>query len=273
MRTRKPIAKTLKLFIGLTITVYLGICGFLYVMQEELIFHPTALPKDYQFEFDGDFEEFNIEVEKNIYLNALLFKSDSSSRGLVFYLHGNARAIADLAWVHSFYNQQGYDFLILDYRGYGKSDGENSSEDQIMRDVQTVYDQFLPDYADQEIIIMGYSLGTGIASKLAWGNDPSALVLQAPYYSLEYMALQDYPFVPTFILKYPFLTHRYLSELSIPIYIFHGRKDGLITSDQSEMLLKTNASIQLKLIDDCDHNRIVNHPEYEEGFRKAFQQH
>ena len=76
---------TLILFIGFTI-----ICGLIYLSQEKLIFHPEQLAKNHKFQFDQKFEELNFKTNDNQLLNALLFKSESS-KGLIFYLHGNLR--------------------------------------------------------------------------------------------------------------------------------------------------------------------------------------
>ena len=68
--------------------IYISLCGALFYFQENLIFFPKKLDKNYQFNFDQKFEEINIRTKDNVVLNGLLFKADSS-KGLIFYLHGN----------------------------------------------------------------------------------------------------------------------------------------------------------------------------------------
>src|SRR5687767_1545632 len=80
--------RTLKLLLIL----YIVICLFLYFFQEKFIFFPTKLNKDFKFFFDQPFEELSIKASDGKLLNGLLFPSDSS-KGLVFYLHGNAGAL------------------------------------------------------------------------------------------------------------------------------------------------------------------------------------
>ena len=80
--------KTIKRILIILVVIYLVICELLYMFQEKLIFHPEKVDKGFKFEYNQPFEEMNIKTQDNISLNGLLFKADSS-KGLIFYLHGN----------------------------------------------------------------------------------------------------------------------------------------------------------------------------------------
>lgn len=221
------------------VIIYIGICVFLYFYQEHLIFFPEKLNKHHQFEFERKFEELNIKTDNNIFLNGLLFKADSSN-GLIFYLHGNSGSLKTWGSIAKNYNDKHYDIFMLDYRGYGKSDGViNNGEEEIFKDIQIVYDTLKKRYNEDKIIILGYSIGTGPATKLASTNKPKHLILQAPYFSLTDMMEHEYPGVPTFILNYKFQTNKYISDCISPVTIFHGDKDEVIYY---------NSSVQLKTL-------------------------
>src|SRR6187402_597718 len=98
--------------------LYILVCGLLYFFQEKIIFHPQKLNKEYVFQFDQKFEEKNIKTEDGIILNGLLFRADSS-KGLIFYLHGNAGSLDAWGVVADTYTPLHYDVFLLDYRGYG----------------------------------------------------------------------------------------------------------------------------------------------------------
>ena len=149
-----------------------------------MIFHPTKLAADYKFNYDSKFNEVTILTEDKLKLNGLLFKSDSA-KGLIFYLHGNAGALNTWGTIAKPYTDLNYDVFILDYRGFGKSEGEIENEKQFYTDVQLAYDKLKTQYSENKIVIVGYSIGTGAASMLASKNDPAMLLLQAPYFSLE----------------------------------------------------------------------------------------
>ncbi|MEY4936544.1 MAG: hypothetical protein RIS64_2903 [Bacteroidota bacterium] len=76
--------------------LYIGVCTFVYFSQEKFIFFPKKLNKQYHFQFTEPFEELHFKTKDNILINGLLFKAEKS-KGLIFYLHGNAGSLA--SWV------------------------------------------------------------------------------------------------------------------------------------------------------------------------------
>jgi pimeloyl-ACP methyl ester carboxylesterase len=260
----KMILKTIIIIAGL----YLLVCALLYFFQENLIFFPQKLAKDYRFNFDQPFEELNIPVKDKSLLHGLLFKADSS-KGLIFYLHGNGGALDTWGEVARAYTGLNYDVFLLDYRGYGKSEGVISGQKQLFEDIQTVYDSLKTRYPENKIIVLGYSIGTGPASKLASVNSPKLLILQAPYYSLSDMMRHAYPIIPTFILKYKFATNNYLKDCKMPVVIFHGNQDEVIYYGSSlklqSIFKQQDTLITLK---GQGHNGITDNPDYKIELQK-----
>ena len=242
--------------------LYLLVCGFLYFAQEKMIFFPEKLAKDFKFSFEGNFEELNVNAPDGTLINSVLFKADST-KGVIFYLHGNGGSVNRWGGVAKTYTTLGYDVVMTDYRGYGKSDGEISSQTQIFSDVQTVYDELRKRYKEQQIIVLGYSIGTGPAAWVASVNHPKMLILQAPYYSLTDMMRHTYSFVPTFLLKYKFPTCQYVQECKIPIVIFHGTDDRVIYYNSSVQLKeKMKPGDTLITLQGQGHSGITDNKEY-----------
>lgn len=260
--------KALIRILQILLILYLIICGLLYFFQEKLIFFPHKLRKDYKFQFNQSFEELNIKTTDQILLNGLLFKADSS-KGLIFYLHGNAGALNSWGGVAKTYTDLGYDVFMLDYRGYGKSEGKITSQEQLFQDVQTTYDEIKKRYNEDKIIVLGYSLGTGLATELASTNNPKLLILQAPYYSFTDLMKYYYPIIPTFILKYKLPTDEFIRNCKVPIVIFHGTDDEVIYYGSSLKLKNyfknTDTLITLK---GQLHNGITYNPEYKADIEK-----
>lgn len=102
---------------------------------------PEKLAKDFQFKLPQKFEEINIEIEDGVKLNGLFFPAENS-KGLIFYIHGNGGSVNSWAHISSHYTDLGYDLFLLDFRGYGKSEGEITSEKQLFDDNQIVYNLF-----------------------------------------------------------------------------------------------------------------------------------
>ena len=178
------IFKTLK-FLSIVLlcfflVIYVLIISYVYFNQVELVFHASRLPKDYKFDYQQKFEEINIKSFDGAVLNGLLFKAENS-KGLIFYLHGNAGTLETWGKIAKVYTSQGYDIFILDYRSFGKSEGEIENEEQLTEDISIVYKSISKRYSEDKIIIAGYSIGSGFATKLALENKAKALILQAPY--------------------------------------------------------------------------------------------
>jgi len=260
----KGIFRLLKIVSGL----YIVLCGLLYFFQEKLIFFPQKLDKNYQFVFGQNFEELNIKATDGKLINGILFKADSS-KGLIFYLHGNAGCLSSWGEVAKTYTNLNYDVYIIDYRSYGKSEGQIIGQDQLFLDNQTAYNDLKQRYREDKIIILGYSIGTGLASKLASTNNPKLLILQAPYYSLTDLMRHNYPIIPTFILKYKFETNEYLRAGKMPVVIFHGDQDEVIYY-QSSIKLKEQFKRQDTLITlkGMRHNGMTDNEDYKIAIKK-----
>ena len=261
---KETIRRTLKVVAGL----YILICILLYFFQEKLIFFPQKLESNYKFSFNQKFEEISIKTPDNKLLNAILFKSDSS-KGVIFYLHGNAGSLNSWGNVAKTYTELNYDVFMLDYPGYGKSEGIINGQNQIFQDIQASYDKAKTKYSEDKIIVLGYSIGTGLAAKVASTNHPSLLTLQAPYYSLTDMMRHAYPIIPAFILKYKFETNEYIKNCSMPLVVFHGDRDEVIYYGSSLKLQKEfKKQDTLITLRGQGHNGITDNSDYKMEIHK-----
>jgi alpha-beta hydrolase superfamily lysophospholipase len=249
-------------FLKILLLLFVAICVLLYFMQEKLIFFPEKLSKDFKFRFNQEFEEVNIATDDNIVLNALLFKCEQP-KGVIYYLHGNAGSLNSWGDVAEIYTRLSYDVFMLDYRGYGKSEGQIKGQQQFYSDVQAGYNKLKTMYDESKIIVLGYSIGSGPATKIAAENHPKLLILQAPYYSLTDLTKQIYPIIPTFILKYKFETKTFLPKCKMPVVIFHGDQDEIIyygSSIKLKPLMK--AADTLITLKGQEHNGMSSNGQY-----------
>lgn len=254
--------KMLLSILKILLLLYVGICVLLYFFQEKLIFYPEKLSKDFTFRFNQRFEEVSITTGNNVLLNALLFKCPEP-KGVIYYLHGNAGSLNSWGDVAEIYTNLGYDVFMPDYRGFGKSEGQIKGEKQFYSDVQSGYNKLKTMYDESKIVVLGCSIGTGPAAKIAAENHPKLLILQAPYYSLTDLTKHIYPIIPTFILKYKFETNKFLPECRMPVVIFHGDQDEVIyyrSSIELKPLLK--AADTLITLKGQGHNGISSNGQY-----------
>jgi pimeloyl-ACP methyl ester carboxylesterase len=267
-RVKKGVLKAIVIYAG----IYIVTVVFFTFSQEKFFFNPEKLQKEFKFNFTMEFKELNIIAADGAILNGIIFKADTS-RGLVFYLHGNGGCLKEFEEIAKVYTDLKYDLFVLDYRGYGKSDGSIENQDQLFNDVQIAYDTLKSRYDENSIIIYGYSLGTGPAAKLASSNKPHLLILQAPYYSYTDMFKHRCPVIPTFLVRYKIETDNYIRDCIMPIIIFHGDKDNVIYYKSSVKLMKfTKPGDILITLPGQGHTGIIHNQEYLKELKKILQE-
>ena len=222
----------------IVIAIYLAISIILYFLQDYIMFKPEKLAADFQFYYENqETEEYNVETRDGATLNGLRFKA-KEPKGIVFYLKGNSKSIKGWGKFAVDFTRLGYDVLMVDYRGFGKSTGRRTQK-AIKRDMQVIYNKIREKVPEKYIILYGRSLGSGFAAKLASMNNPRMLILDAPYYSLSKVAKKFIPFMPLSILiKFPMPTYKWLKYVNCPIHIIHGTDDRLIPYKTSVKLSK-----------------------------------
>lgn len=212
----------------IVLIAYVVLSIILYIFQDYFLFKPEKLSKDFQFYYDNqETEEYNIETRDGAIINGLRFKT-KDPKGVVFYLKGNSKSIKGWGKFAVDFTRHGYDVIMVDYRGFGKSTGRRTQK-AVKRDMQVVYNKIKEKVSEKYIILYGRSLGSGFAAKLASINNPKMLILDAPYYSLSKVAKKYIPFMPlSLLIKFPMPTYKWLKYVNCPIHIIHGTDDKLI---------------------------------------------
>ncbi|MCF6308153.1 MAG: lysophospholipase [Flavobacteriaceae bacterium] len=249
----------------IVLAVYSGISVLLYFLQEQLLFKPEKLPKDFQFFYEHqETEEYNLTTRDGAIINGLHFKTENP-KGVVLYLKGNSKSIKGWGKFAVDFTRNGYDVIMVDYRGFGKSTGKRSQK-KIKNDLQFVYNRIKEKVNEKHIILYGRSLGSGFATKLASVNSPCKLILEAPYYSLTKVTARYAPFMPfSIIMKYPLPTYKWIKYVQCPIHIIHGTNDTLIPFKTSVKLSKINPKrTRLYTVIDGGHKNLNNFESYHE---------
>lgn len=208
-------------------SLYLIGFGIIYFLQERIIFQSSSLAPDAPFSYDA--KELTIPSTDGVKLNALLFKAADSTRGLILYFHGNRHSLQQWGWNASFLTHLGYDVLMIDYRGYGKSNGVSGEKG--------LYDDALSTLAWAEghylkntpFIYYGRSLGSGVATYLATQHMPARLVLETPYDELKNVVPWYLRYMLDIIpLRHQFKNNERLPLITCPILIMHGTEDIIV---------------------------------------------
>lgn len=264
--------KTVYPLLGSIAIIYVLVCAVLYVIQVRLLFPGEPLPSDFAFrEMDG-VEEVLIPIDKGN-LSALHFKNPTP-QGLIFFLHGNAGNLD--SWVPDvdFYRAEAFDLFMIDYRGYGKSNGHIQSQKQLIDDVLQSWNQVSPEYIDANIPIMiyGRSIGTFLAAELSTKVEHDALVLVSPYSSLKTLVKEKLRWLPSSILRFPLNTQSLIEEKLIKYpaktTLIHGAQDLTIPIEHAHRLASINDEISLVEVDAAAHNDIHDFSLYKSTMSK-----
>lgn len=255
-----------KKIILILVVIYVTAGIILFLLQENILFHPQSLPADHKYSFQQPFQEINVDRGARN-LNIIRFETFTMKKGVVLYLHGNRDNIGRYAHMASLFTDLGFVVWMIDYPGFGKSTG-NISEEILYEDAAFMYDLAKKEYPSAQIVIYGRSIGSGIAAQLASTKPSHRLILETPYYSMSSLANNYAPMYPVKkLLRYKFPTNEYISGLSIPITIFHGTKDELIPYSQAEKLKKGKPSATLIPVEGGKHNDLYKHTSYLNALR------
>jgi pimeloyl-ACP methyl ester carboxylesterase len=243
------------------------ICYF-YTQQERLILAPERLDKSYIYEFDTPFEEVNISVENGETINCIHFFHEKP-KGVILFLHGKGKNLSYWGGRAKRLVKYGYDVLVFDYRGFGKST-DNLSQDNLMKDSTAAYNYLRQRYNEKDIVIHGVSLGTAMASYLNAHENAKMCILVSPYSSMTDVAHYNKPILPHFvlemILKFPLKTEKHIALARSDIYIFHGTADKLIPYSHSVEIMKivdkNKINVTLYPLEGFGHDRMDEQKEY-----------
>ncbi len=235
-QVNKAMQRIKKIVIFLVLTYVLG-CSFLYLAQDKILFKPIPIEENARFGFG---QERWFTMRDGVKLHGL-FRSGEDSKGIILYLHGNRGNVRWCQGQANMFTGYGKDVLLVDYRGYGKSGGRIRSLQELYDDIQDIYDVLLKSYDEREIVVAGYSLGTGIASYISSVNNPSHLILVAPYVNILDLKNRILPFVPDFLVRYNLDNLRFLANVKCNVTILHGTSDEVIPYDSAQKLAQTYA--------------------------------
>lgn len=263
----RPWTRTLARWTAVLGTLYIGSLTALHWGQEGLLFHPQPLAADHRFDFGPDVHETWVEVP-GARLNALHLRLPNPD-GVVLFLHGNAGNLESWFTAAPTFRQANFDLFMPDYRGYGKSTGQIASQAQLEGDVRAAWDRIAQRYPGKARVIYGRSLGTGLAALLAAQVQPDLTVLVSPFFSMQALAAEHYPWVPGAVLRYPLRTDLALAQVRGPVLMFHGDRDALIPPAHAERLLGAAPTATLVPVVGAGHDDLHRFTAYQDALGAA----
>lgn len=214
-------------FVILLALGYGALCLFYFLLQERFIFVRFRTGRGYRFRFTHPFEERFIKAADGSELHGLYFPSEQP-KGVLLYFHGNTGSLRRWGKLAPRFTRLGYAVLMPDHRGYGKSRGK-LSEEALHADALLWYDHVREQWPEEDIVLYGRSLGSGLATPLAAARSPRLLVLETPFANLYDVARYYLPILPyKVLLRYRMRNDLAIRRVKCPVYIFHGKRDTLV---------------------------------------------
>ncbi|HEY6720917.1 MAG TPA: alpha/beta hydrolase [Burkholderiales bacterium] len=247
--------------VKIVLGVAIGVPLFMWFFQERMLFFPR--PLDSRRTSRPNVEEVSIVAADGVKLYGWMVKSNAAPTPLVIYFGGNAEEVSWLTDVADHF--AGWSLLLVNYRGYGESEGK-PGEKELLGDGLVIYDyaKGRPDVNPERIVVMGRSLGSGVAVNLATHRALRGVILVSPYDSIVEVAKRHYPFLPVSLM----LRHRFDSlarapQIAAPLLCLVASEDRVIPGAHSRVLFKAwRGTKTWREIPRSDHDSIAGEPEY-----------
>ena len=175
-------------------------------------------------------EDVFFQTTDGVRLHGWFLKVPAPSSRFLLFFHGNAGNISGRLQKAKGWIEHGFSVLLVDYRGYGKSEGGIERGEDVLTDARASWNYLtgVKGAEPSQMVLYGESLGTHPAIVLAGEKKAAALVLEAPFTSFADLAGVHYPFVPKSFLKgFEFFNLGPIEKIQCPVFILHGTKDEI----------------------------------------------
>lgn len=254
-------SETLGAVLKVVATVVIGVPLLAFLLQDSLIFMPRPLS-------EAERQDIGLRFPKgqNVFAQAAdgtkvhaWHLPGPSGAPLVIYFGGNAE---EVSWMLGEANAApGVSWLLVDYRGYGLSEG-SPSEEALVADALAWYDKFSPQ--TKRIFVFGRSLGSGVAVRLAAQRKVDAVILVTPFDSMVAVGKRHYPYLPvSLLLKHRFNSISSAPKITAPLLCLVATRDSIIPPEHAKLLYDAWAGPKRWVpLEEAGHNTVDAHPNY-----------
>jgi uncharacterized protein len=229
--------KIIRWMIAIPVAMYVLLVVGMFAFQRSLLYFPSH---EYvtlaEAHANKELRELPVRTADGIELKGWYAPATSKQYTFVFF-HGNGDSLYGDAEVPNPYIAAGYGFLIAEYRGYSGLPGKPSEAGLYADGRAYLYGLMAQGVKSEDIILMGHSLGTGVAVQLAKEFHVGGLILLAPYVSITEMGQEAYPFIPVKLIALDrFDSEKKIGNVHVPVLIVNGTADDVIPPSQGKRL-------------------------------------
>jgi fermentation-respiration switch protein FrsA (DUF1100 family) len=263
------VKETMTSYIIIIVPSLLLLNVLMYFQQPHMIFYPTRELHQTPADWGLDYEDVTFNTTDNVKLHGWYIPSQQSEQVLLFF-HGNAGNISHRGDSIEIFHRLGLSVFIIDYRGYGKSEGK-PDEQGLYRDASAAW-RYLTDekgFANNQILIFGRSLGGAVAARLASGVQARGLVLESTFSSARDFARAAFPVLSRLVFtRYDFNTAENIQRVDYPVLVLHSPDDEIMPFRLGEKVFQSAHQPKYFVRMQGDHNNgfLQSQPGYEQEF-------
>lgn len=243
------------------VLLYLGVLLMLYFIQRHMMYFPDVtrpVPSVYGV---ADMIVIDVGTADGLTLQGW-YKAPAAGRPIIVLFHGNGGNIGGRNFKARQFINQGYGFLLAEYRGYGGNRG-SPSEQGFYTDARAYLAWLVKQgIAPAQTVLYGESIGTGVAVEMASETSGyKALVLESPFASMVEMARKQYFFIPVdLLLKDRYDNFSKIKSVKIPLLVLHGAVDPVVPYSQGKKLFDAaNEPKKMETFPHGGHVDLYNH--------------
>jgi hypothetical protein len=210
------------------VLIYLFILTSTYIFQRKLLYQPG------ENNYSGDqllvdIEEIKILTEDNIELLSWFHKKDLKKYKTILFFHGNAGNLENRIHKINHFKDMKINFIIVSWRGFSGNKGQPTEKGLYKDGKSAVKWLKMKGVEEEDIVIYGESLGTGIAIEIAQNKNFAGIILESPFTSMVDAGKTQYPYLPVrFLLKDKYESDKKIKKVKSPILIMHGKIDKIV---------------------------------------------
>ena len=215
--------------LAISVGIYLLLLLLLYLFQRQFLYFPDPIVPTDQALGQMDVAAVDISSRPEGRVRSLWWAARHAESPVFLFLHGNAGSHYNRIPIYQALAKDGAGVLGVGYPGFGGNAGI-ASESALFENAQDNYDWLMAqDVAPDRIVIIGESLGSGVATHLASQNDAAGLILIAAYTGMDDLAQRQFPIFPArYLVKDRYRSIDRIDRIGMPLAWIHGKRDQLI---------------------------------------------